>query len=67
MRKFHNSTKYSVSEGEKFKKVIHSQIFSVENAFSSPKTVDKCPGNAYNCIVLERSVVAFPLSERVFR
>lgn len=35
----------------------------MENAFSSPKTVDKCPGNAYNCIVLKRSAVAFPLSE----
>ena len=35
----------------------------MEKAFSSPKTVDKCPGNAYNCIVFKRSVVAFPLSE----
>ena len=52
-----------MSEGEKFKKVIHNQIFSVENAFFSPKTVDKRPGNAYNCIVFKRSVVAFPLSE----
>lgn len=37
-----------------FKKVIHSHNFSVDNANSCAKTVDKNMGNAYNCIVFKR-------------